>query len=29
MKKKCPDNIVYNENSERYDASKRSYPTTE
>lgn len=28
MKKKYPDNIVYNEISERYDASKRSYPTS-
>lgn len=27
MKPKYPDNIVFNENSERYDASKRSYPT--
>ena len=24
---KYPDNIVFNENSEHYDASKRSYPT--
>ena len=27
MKSKYPDNIVFNENSESYDASKRSYPT--
>jgi len=28
MKKKYPDNIVYNEKSETYDASQRSFPTT-
>ena len=27
MMPKHPDNIVFNEYSERYDASKRSYPT--
>ena len=28
MKPKYPDNIVFNENLEDYDASKRSYPTS-
>ena len=28
MKPNYPDNIVFNENLEDYDASKRSYPTS-
>ena len=28
MKKKHPDNIVFNYDSESYDASKRTFPTT-
>ncbi len=28
MKKQYPDNVVYNYEIEKFDASKKSYPTT-
>ena len=28
MKKKYPDNIVYNYETEEFDANKKSYPTS-
>ena len=28
MKKKYPDNIVYNEESDKFDANLKQYPTT-